>query len=112
MKTSHYPSLWLCKQISDNWFPKTEIMVESKNMAIDKIDIISYPSIWELLDNIPYFIEIFWWQRRNLIIEHHTVRYSMNSHTFKCTHSNNLPNALAEMWLWLNENGYLTTNNS
>ena len=70
MNSSHYPSLELCKRLTENNFPRTEkvtfIEYNSDNRAIMDSTIFTdfhednflvCPSIAELLDELPTFVE-------------------------------------------------------
>ena len=138
MNTSHYPSLELCKKLSANSFPKTteEVMVY-KQLSEDfwshieprymqhtngSTSRIVCPSVMELLDEMPGSIPDwrnrafsiwtlvmwkfwwFWWvQYWEWVEEWQTKKY--------CESKESLPNALAEMWLWLKENKFISTLN-
>ena len=122
MNPLHYPSLELCKKLTEAGFPKTElfysewkhtqIQKEYKWIITDTInpwdyetykDINVCPSVMELLDELPRSknleIEFRWIE---VIVKYTDDRYL--KHSFRW---NLLPNALAEMWLWLKENDLL-----
>ena len=129
MKESHYPSLELCKKLTEAGFPETEnVWLDSKEWAfvwwsesfrlwgLKKIHeeywytFYRCPSIAELLDELPQSIHI-WHHEYTLNITPYSITYIPNQ-----SHSAdipllpwiNVPNALTEMWLWLKENNYLT----
>jgi len=130
MNPAHYPSLDLCKKLTEEGFPQTEMYIwEFRHRQLNKEFEITIrdncyewdyeefrnfsfcPSIAELFDELPTwrnltpiveivtnellcpvrlisadweFIKAFWWNETDWI-----------------------PNALAEMWLWLKENNLL-----
>ncbi len=124
MTSLHYPSLELCKKLTEAGFPRTEYQYEQNNNKRSQAfwDIkfwnnwYSYtdnnwlleavcPSVMELLDVFP--TEINWFALKIRQPRKYTVEYSCNSDKiFSSVWT--LPNALAEMWLWLKENNYLT----
>lgn len=136
MNPSHYPSLELCKKLTENWFPETEMeytefypiwnfeekeIVDFKKwdfhiMGSDFSEWSWYkcPSIAELLDELPddkiykdkysiYWLEIY----KNI------VQYANHSTDIDAEpiilqrYEWTIPNALAEIWLWLKENDLL-----
>jgi hypothetical protein len=114
MNPSHYPSLELCKRLTETWFPKTEKIIEINQNEYPKtmwniwVNCYYSPNIAELLDELPWEIEgcylsivkQFDWCYD---ISYQELFVSWELHKTLWT----LPNALAEMWLWLKENNYL-----
>ncbi len=153
MTSLHYPSLELCKKLTEAGFPETQLWIfdtrkswkkyncpyvseyeEPKfipfwNIKIweSELEITDFknnpsawyneslplvcPSVMELLDEIPKDIKWCW----ATIVKNYSgwyVRFEweyapmwMAWDRWQC---DSLPNALAEMWLWLKENNYLT----
>lgn len=127
MNQSHYPSLELCKKLTEIWFPKSTVnswcdfgniswsieitdVATSSSRRRDKMIAIC-PSIAELLDEFPHeiitelpvFLSIdkhsYWWY----------VSYTDNwlLKWSKGIKNKSLPDALVEMILWLHENRYI-----
>ena len=130
MNPLHYPSLELCKKLTEAWFPETKYFWWW-NHDTCKYDIMeSYcedyqwvcPSVMELLDEMPkeiflnelkYSLTILsdnnWKYAGRDYVTQYWVRYeTIHLKILKNIHWWNLPNALSEMWLWLKENNYLT----
>lgn len=151
MNISHYPSLELCKKLTEAGFPETELWIfdtrkswkshncpyineydERKFIPFWNIEIGDWeleitnfkdnpsewynessplvcPSVMELLDRIKlnekYTIDIDknWEVYSVMIFANKIDELTKNCPIFSWT----LPNALAEMWLWLKENNYL-----
>lgn len=128
MNTSHYPSLELCKKLKELWFWTTEkrwfIHSLENPQEIQSVEynstiyshtskhspVFPCPSVIELLNKIPDNIIDECRQKKNLEMWKKFVAYSRNWLATKMIDWT-LPNALAEMWLWLKENNYLPTNN-
>lgn len=132
MKQEHYPSLELCKRLTETGFPKTHIRYfENQIIGIERVimwdylltntDYLAYvcPSIAELLDemnwitcNIPsdyniltdLFNDDVWIYKKTDFCNCGSYCWDWEKVTPVYT---SLPNALAEMWLWLKENNYL-----
>lgn len=119
MNPSHYPSLELCKKLTEIGFPDTEnIRYEDDKKWIWYNSPECYewdyvcPSVMEMLDVMPMKImsdsntvnafSINGW------IWPDTWPYLVGYHQFKYTKDINLANALAEMILWLHNNKYIT----
>ena len=124
MNASHYPSLELCKNLTEAGFPATEMYIgEYRHTQLNKEFEVTIrdscyawdyetfrnvwfcPSVMELLDAIPTELEY----------ENGTLSYLWMSidrwvwyNWFHIVDYWTLPNALAEMWLWLKENKYLS----
>ena len=156
MTPLHYPSLELCKKLTEAGFPETQLWIfdtrkswkkyncpyvseyeEPKfipfwNIKIweSELEITDFknnpsawyneslplvcPSIMELLDEIPSSIHI-WHSEFTLYISPYSITYYPNQlwwwdvPVFASILSWwTYQNALAEMWLWLKENNYLT----
>lgn len=120
MNTSHYPSLDLCKKLTANGFPRTEMwLLDFWYDRANQWDIMPYdfcldcedyewttyrcPSIAELLDELPEWMIEF-----ERIGKEWKIWYWYEDENPHIIYSINLPNALAEMYLWLKENNYLT----
>lgn len=108
----HYPSVPICIQITKLWFPKTEksyISEDNINFIILEWEWIVCPSVMELLDALPsqineYYLSIIKQDNDEYDICYQELFVSWELHN-TC---GALPNALAEMYLWLKENNYLT----
>ena len=116
MNTSHYPSLELCKKLTEIGFPETE---QSRRVPINEMEtnIYVFPSLMEMLDvlkldkhewelTMPEYIKII--QRD---VNEYELEFSYgNVYCWKCHYirGTNLPNALAEMILWLHENKHIS----
>ena len=101
MNTPHYPSLELCKKLTESGFPRTEIDID-KDWCLEK-DWAEYkcPSVMELLDEIPCSVTL---------LKKSDWTYSVNRNNprnRKHTEWKTASDALAEMYLWLKENNYL-----
>ncbi len=102
MNTKHFPDIELCKRLTEAKFPKTE------RWRRDDIIFYSYeesdyvcPSIAELLDKLPCLTWYAWIAIEKLTTDY-VVSYRINSnHDAQRIVNESLPNALAEMWLWL-----------
>jgi hypothetical protein len=152
MNTSHYPSLELCRKLTEAGFPETQLWIfdtrkswkkyncpyvseyeEPKfipfwNIKIweSELEITDFknnpsagyneslplvcPSVMELLDEMPHYIttdqneyELNIRMNWDSILVMYVAWMGMVSHFYWT-----LPNALAEMWIWLKENNYLT----
>lgn len=120
MNTSHYPSLDLCKKLTEAGFPETEkvwakiFQFKKEDLEYDISDRYSdmlweciwdyiCPSIAELLDELPEWMIEF-----ERIGKEWKIWYWYEDENPHIIYSINLPNALAEMYLWLKENNYLT----
>lgn len=105
MNTSHYPSLELCKKLTEIGFPETEY--KPTQYLNSEFNEYVCPSVMEMLDVMPRTIE------KNMFLEcnHRYVwyvnRYYDTSVHEICWSDKTLPNALAEMILWLKENNYI-----
>ena len=151
MNSSHYPILELCKKLTEAGFPRTTMFTqqsssfmenwylvmntkirdeifnpkcfENWSTTADMKKEIVYPSVMELLDEMPKEIIEGWMFEFLLTLSpqispefvewNFTVQY-LSSVIPLCdiNISWTLPNALAEMWLWLKENKYLYSKNS
>lgn len=122
MNTNHYPSVWLCVQLTKIWFPKTEKSYSTEdniNFIIWESGSIVCPNIMEMLDvmpdfpkrdNLEWFIDIDFKNGISSI----TITYSHESWpiTFSDTpiYYWTLTDWIASMILWLHENNYLNFN--
>lgn len=139
MNPSHYPKLELCKKLTEIGFPETDLCYgETKKAYIpEKIQIRDWysvdaewsvfiniwvcPSVMEMLDEMPAFINV--WksdhfdlkivkQGKNFCVQYFpaqifwTDKYLPNRITLVVCET--LPNALAEMVLYLHESKYIT----
>lgn len=120
MNSSHYPSLELCKKLTEEGFPEaTSCHFRRNNSDIYEHtfwpwDDESYvcPSVMELLDEMPKLIHYWWIHYLTINWEwtgnwYFNCRYKPTYWEGKMFHNEAIPNALAEMWLWLKENNYL-----
>ncbi len=128
MTPLHYPSLELCKKLTEAGFPEETSCHFRKNNS----DIYEHtfwpwndesyvcPSVMELLDEMPNWITVKYkdWDVWNYKLE---IGRQWTSESIEAYYAHyvelnwayvfclgTLPNALAEMWLWLKENNYLT----
>jgi hypothetical protein len=126
MITSHYPSFKLCKKLTEIGFPATELFYTASTKYWRRKSFISdwennqpffknykCPSVMEMLDVMPEYIN----SDSCLTISKHSCSYENttimheNSYiwsTFIVSHSHNLPDAIAEMIIWLYEHKYIT----
>ena len=108
MNSTHYPSLELCKKLTEDGFPETYLSMISwviqEKRGVSSIEYFQgvvplvCPSVMELLDELPTFVAIE---------KEDNWTYSCYKFDFTPSYNWALPNALAEMWLWLKENNYL-----
>ena len=105
MNPLHFPSLELCKKLTEVWFPETKHYVsDSMKTSLHAWQYV-YPTIMEMIDIIPRgrWIEILqdgWF----VVKQSYTDEWDES----ECI-ENELPNALAKQILWLKENNYLPT---
>lgn len=136
MNTSHYPPLALCKKLTESWFTGTEkrwiraecIPLTPINVYYEK-DLFTLtdanfpeewenyfcPSVMEMLAVMPVAM-IINWEKQSLKIN--SVQWEIYKFWIRFWDETSfydwywtLPNALAEMILWLVDNKYLTLNN-
>lgn len=118
MKTEHYPSLELCKKLTEIGFPESKYFyladwIKESDWFIWTTDEPHIyfnavcPSVMEMIDIIPDSIHDKIWQKKWLEIGKKFVAYSTN---WMAVHMVDwpIPNALAEMILWLHENNYIS----
>lgn len=114
MNTSHFPSLELCKKLTEFDFPKTEESIELDFTSSPRF--LKMPSVMELLDEMPPYIyqwDFEEWDTFDFSIfkmenKRYMCRYQFDDEYYlEEFYQETLPNALAEMWLWLKENNYL-----
>ena len=120
MNPLHYPSLELCKKLTEIWFPDT--LLSNGSWWIDSIPYSTYakwetsrtvcPSVMEMLDVIPWWIETEDWVC-NLVLrkERWWENWYYDKNWSAMIFNDTLPNTLAKMILWLVEDKYLTFNN-
>lgn len=113
MNKNHLPSIELCRKLTEIGFPPTSVHYDGP-MEYREADIYIIPSVMEMLDVIP----------TSMIINGNKQRLKINSVQWEITKFwirfweetnfydwyGTLPNALAEMILWLHENKYLSFN--
>lgn len=108
MNTSHYPNLELCRKLTEIGFPETEILmdVDSWTPQRQSQSFLWCPSVMEMLDVMPK--EINW--RLLIIISYGDERINLWYWDETKIPDKNwpLPNALAEMILFLHENNYIS----
>ena len=115
MKTTHFPDLERCKKLTDVGFPENTglsfwVMPNNMNMIV-------CPSVSELLDEMPpditrwdneefdtYDLCIFKLDKETFCIQYVLCDY-VEEYIVQYTWT--LPNALADMYIWLKENNYL-----
>lgn len=124
IKSEHYPSLELCKKLTEIGFPETAINYEQLKTDEEADFSIWYfakssayniyrcPSVMEMLDVIPREIMKNGFWRWYLSIQATDISYSVAFlfdwvPRWEYFARDTLPNALAEMWLWLKENKYI-----
>ena len=114
MNQSHYPSLELCKRLTEANFPSTEKCIwdswsiypypaESFNLPWESLVAYRCPSIAELLDKLPEEIDTY----ELVIYKNNSWYWSIKKMPPLIDVEGTIPNALAEMWLWLIENWYI-----
>lgn len=132
---NYYPSLEPCKKLTANWFPKTE-KCWTRSLKWDEesktfpYEVSSRPTPWgyyvcpsvmELFDEMPKEIYPKWLKHSLTILSDNNGIYAWRDYLTQywvrydtidqkiCIniHWWNLPNALAEMWIWLKENNYI-----
>lgn len=132
MNTSHYPSLELCKKLTEIGFPVTELFYETDDWSTEHFEriIIRWwrwkfstfnfvcPSVMEMLDIMPASIIIeesicYLWIEKDddweyVVFYQECIEYEWCS--WRKYIEWTLPNALAKMYLWLKENNYLPSN--
>ena len=111
MKIEHYPSLELCRNLTEAGFPETEKFMDYKWNIYSEWEIYHIsvcPSIAELLDELPQYIDKHCLTINAVGDGRSDVEYfNFNDEDLMVTFCWTLTNALAEMWLWLIENSYL-----
>jgi len=113
LNTSHYPSLELCKKLTELGFPETE-----KHKQYLWVGNFKCPSIAELLDEIPeniLWIEWIMWHFKMTKIWSCYAAFISQTEDWPVLDEyiwfwdGNIPNALAEMYVWCVENNYITS---
>lgn len=117
MKTEHYPSLELCKKLTEIGFHKTESwFVEIWEMNwIQRVQLcttkweITYvcPSVMEMLDVIPRMLKIGLDDCQLFCNKTWAMYEAKHNELWGIIFFKVLPNALAEMILWLHENNHI-----
>ncbi len=109
MKSSHYPSLELCRKLTEIGFPKTQLK-QAKYGTENDFDYVC-PSVMEMLDVMPSTI-CNWYDYH---MEMQKTRNGAYAFTYRCSWPDEdiikcwtLPNALAEMCLYLHENWFVS----
>lgn len=126
MKTEHFPSLDLCKKLTEIWFPETHYLyladwtyvrdwfiwtTDEKNLWFNAV----CPSVMEMLDEIPieikkddiWYMLVVW---GNWCVQYYPDNFN-SFHIPLADFRWNIPNALAEMILWLHKNNYISFSN-
>ena len=118
MNTSHYPSLELCKELTDIGFPEPTEKYYVRDWIVDKewmkenwpCDCAICPSVMEMLDVMPENSKfelynqwdnewtVTWYYTDDEEQKHIQIEYRIWT----------IPNALAEMILWLHENNFIS----
>lgn len=122
MNSIDYPYLDFCKKMTELWFIITERYTKENNEFYRYDQLISEentklpewmfvrPSIAELLNELPKSLvrksKADTWTY-SIYISHDDVEYTVSYQNIYFTQWT-LPNALAEMWIWLKQNDYLT----
>lgn len=126
MNSSHYPSLELCKKLTDAGFPETEAIFIQKDMFSDDFRMIydwdcsqyedecysklRCPSVMEMLDVMPNQISDGF-EKHYLIIWKNYAWYERTRDgevLNLCEFYQWTPDALAYCVLWLQENNYIS----
>lgn len=127
--TNHVPNLELSKRLKEAGFPQESDFwwvnqpngglrtsgykwkLESKpRTRILQYEYIAAPLATELLERLPAEIKNGgkeYWLRVGKNIPYYEIGYCDNGTCLPTTAGMTLPDALAEMWLWLKENDYL-----
>ena len=116
MNSQHYPSLELCKKLTEIWFPTTFQHIGDSGWTVIWCGEIPEwmfvsPSVMEMLDVIPWeikehYLSIVKQMNGQYDICYQELFVSWELHNTEWT----LPNALAQMILWLHENKYISFN--
>lgn len=117
MKTKHFPSLDLCKKLTEIGFPTTfQHIWDSWWTVIWCWEIPEWmyvsPSVMEMLDVMPKWITTERPNHLSIVSDWAgwIIRYASFIFAVKNIENESLPNALAEMILWLHENNYISFN--
>lgn len=113
MNTAHYPSLELCKKLTEIGFPSTEV-----DMEIDWIIEWNWnwwelrcPNTMEMIDTLPSSVVKDWEPSLyHLSLGKDYVKYSVlyyEDEEFLVSFGWALPDSLASMYIWLHENNLL-----
>lgn len=112
MNHSHYPSLELCKKLTAIGFPKTKEYAVDYHWDFVEDDNLVCPSVMEMLDVMPieikkddiWYMLVVWW---NWCVQYYPDNFN-SFHIPLADFRWNIPNALAEMILWLHENDFVS----
>ncbi len=114
MNNSHYPDLERCKKLTEVGFPETDKeMTKNWDIVLENTmmrPVCLCPSVMEMLDIIPNPIEIDW--NKSFLsfcktcATYSWYEYEDENMLFEAYQP--LPNALADMILWLHENKHIT----
>jgi len=123
MNPPHYPSLELCNKLTEIGFPETEKwylwgwndfnIIKNREWFLHWVSSFLCPSVMEMLDVIPkrikedekiYRLEI---AENGMWFYVKYIEHSMNPGKSLWHHNWTIPNALAEMILWLHENNHI-----
>lgn len=128
MNAKHFPDLELCKKLDAHSFPETYARMETSDWNRHKIwDIVIWedthwwwlicPSVMELLDEMPRNLQKMDWSVAKTHIKYtlglhdtsevYRIYYASYNKTLIYIQNRSLPNALAEMYLFLKENWYI-----
>lgn len=116
MKKEHFPSLELCKKLTEIGFPETENRISDEwihteeqyiNWDIPSENYVC-PSVMEMIDVLPEIIEDKYGIDYRLSISPHGCWYEEFCNDTIGLFQWKIPKALAEVTIWLYENKYIT----
>lgn len=134
INSKYYPSTELCNKLTSIWFPNTEKNISHYEWSIsweqmekNKLTGVEYkdietlvitwvlPSVMEMLEYVPAEIKMekFWecYLKMQKDAVYYTTSYDYDSdYWVKEIFSDTLPNAMAEMVIWLYENNFISFN--
>lgn len=118
MKNSYYPSFDLCVELKKAWYPQQwlywycdGIMYDDDDRidldrAVEWLEWVYTPDLMEILDRIP---------KKHIILDYTedgeariTYQTDLTDTNEKSIVADTLPNALAEMTIWLYENNFIS----
>lgn len=99
MKQEHYQSLELCKKLTEAWFPDTEY--KPTQYLNSEFNEYVCPSIMELLDELRKLKLFKYIKIITLIDLECEIEIWFSNGDYQILNWDTIPNALAEMWLWL-----------